>query len=106
MSTNTPVSTANYGNKVLSLGAQIGILIIDSRKKDLLNWTHGIWANIAENLPVIVEKNFPINNLESRMAKGPIVGFLTNAQGDIIKNLDAGTEYVLTCAEGWLKTFI
>lgn len=60
-------------------------------------------TNLVDSALALVEKDFPRNSVEERMAEGPLVQFLKNAAPDIETNLDSTLEGFFTGLESTLK---
>lgn len=80
-----------------------GYAIAEADKPKIFAFIESTDTAIVENAIAIVNKNFPRNTMELRMAEGPLLAFLKSAAPDIEGDLDSGLEGFFNQFESVLK---
>jgi hypothetical protein len=70
--------------------AQTGYAIDVADRPAFEAWVESEDTEVVERGIALIEKNFPRDTMEERMAEGPFLKFLTNSAPDLESDLDAG----------------
>ena len=91
------------GDKIIQALGQAGFNILEADKPKIETALHTVDINLANQLAVIIEKNFPRSSMELRMAEGPIITLLKNSAPDIAAQLDSAGDNLIAVLETALK---
>jgi hypothetical protein len=89
--------------RFLAAAAQAGYAVEEADRPAFEAWVESKDTALVEGAIALLEKHFPRDSMEERMAEGPLLTFVKNSAPDIETDLDDGILSLYDQAGSWLK---